>query len=300
MLARLLPGAACLVLLLPAAGGAVTSDEDSSGTGSGTRAGVAAPAAPSGPGGSSASRSAVPSATPRVTRSGERTPAASARPLAGRTIVLDPGHQLGNSRHLAQVNRQVQAGPSRKPCNTTGTSTDAGYPEATFTWQVAQVVKRRLQRAGARVVLTRTSNSRAAWGPCVDARGRAGARAHADLEVSIHADGSYARGARGFHVIAPASLRGWTDDIAAPSRRLALRLRSALGRAGFPRANYIAGGDGLDVRSDLGTLNLSDVPIAMVELGNMRNAAEARRMTSRAGRARYAAALVSGIVGYLR
>ncbi|SFB86950.1 N-acetylmuramoyl-L-alanine amidase [Nocardioides terrae] len=266
---RLLPAVACLALLVPAAADAVTADPPGI-TGSGWAKGAALAARP------------VP------------------HPLEGRTVVLDPGHQLGNSRHLAQINHLVTAGPSRKACNTTGTSTNGGYPEATFTWRVAQVVRRSLQRAGARVVLTRSSNSRAAWGPCVDARGRAGARAHADLEVSIHADGSFARGARGFHVIAPASLRGWTDDIAAPSRRLALTLRAALSRAHFTRANYIAGGDGLDVRSDLGTLNLSDVPVAMVELGNMRDATEARRMTSAAGRKRYARALVAGISHYLR
>jgi N-acetylmuramoyl-L-alanine amidase len=149
------------------------------------------------------------------------------------------------------------------------------------------------------VVLTRSSNSPAAWGPCVDARGRAGAAAHADLTVSLHADGSFAPGAHGFHVIAPAVLPGWTDDVAAPSMRLALALRSALDRAALPRANYLAGGDGLDVRSDLGTLNLADVPVAMVELGNMRDATEARRMRSEAGRARYAGAVVDGIIRYL-
>ncbi|GAA1945798.1 N-acetylmuramoyl-L-alanine amidase [Nocardioides panacihumi] len=272
MLARLLTlGVAGLALLVPAATDAVTTDA---------------------PGGDPVGRAASGSG-PVETRP------ASARPLTGRTVVLDPGHQLGNARHLRQIDRLVTAGPHRKPCNTTGTSTNDGYPEATLTWQVAQLVRRSLERAGARVVLTRSSNSLSAWGPCVDARGRLGGRVHADLTVSIHADGSYARGARGFHVIAPASLRGWTDDIAAPSRRLALALRASLGRARFPRANYIAGGDGLDVRSDLGTLNLSDVPIAMVELGNMRNAGEARRMRSKAGRARYAQALMDGITSYM-
>jgi N-acetylmuramoyl-L-alanine amidase len=274
MLARaLLAGAACLALLAPVASDAVPADPPGVTSTAPVRRAVTLPAPDPAP---------IPD-----------------RPLAGRTVVLDPGHQLGNGRHPAQVDRLVAAGPTRKPCNTTGTSTDAGYPEATFTWQVASAVRAALQRAGARVVLTRTSNSIGAWGPCVDERGRAGARAHADLEVSLHADGSYAPGARGFHVIAPAPLRGWTDDIAAPSRRLALDLRAALDRAGLLRATYIAGGDGLDVRSDLATLNLSDVPIAMVELGNMRDPAEARRMASAAGRDRYARALVAGISRYL-
>ena len=49
-------------------------------------------------------------------------------PLTGRVVVVDPGHQLGNSRHLAQISRLVDAGGFRKACNSTGTATNAGYP----------------------------------------------------------------------------------------------------------------------------------------------------------------------------
>ena len=110
---------------------------------------------------------------------------------------------------------------------------------------------------------------------------------------------SYAPGARGFHVIVPPDRAPWTDDIAAPSMRLAGSLKARLLGKRFVVANYVAGGDGLDVRSDLGTLNLSDVPTAMVELGNMRSATEARVMTSPRGRARYARALVAGVRDFL-
>ncbi|WP_307814294.1 N-acetylmuramoyl-L-alanine amidase [Nocardioides baculatus] len=221
------------------------------------------------------------------------------RPLDGRTIVIDPGHQLGNHRFPQQINRPVPAGGFTKPCNTTGTATDGGYAEATFVWQVSRAVARRLRALGATVVLTRHSNRQDRWGPCVDARGRAGNSIDADLKLSVHADGSYAAGARGFHVIAPADRAPWTDDIFEPSSRLARDVKSGLVAKGFAPANYIAGGDGLDVRSDLGTLNLSDVPTVMVELGNMRSAAEARVMTSAAGRARYARGLVAGVRGFL-
>jgi N-acetylmuramoyl-L-alanine amidase len=225
--------------------------------------------------------------------------ARQARPLAGRVIVLDPGHQVGNSRHPSQVNRLVPAGGSRKPCNTTGTATAGGFPEATFTWRVALLVKARLERLGATVRMTRHSNSVRQWGPCVDVRGRAGNRVRADLKLSIHGDGSLVAGARGFHVIAPADRRPWTHDIYRPSYRLALDTRAALRRHGLRVANYTAGRDGLDVRSDLGTLNLSDVPTVMVELGNMRNSVDAHRMTSRTGRSTYAAGLVAGVRRYL-
>ncbi|MBA3782179.1 MAG: N-acetylmuramoyl-L-alanine amidase [Nocardioides sp.] len=221
------------------------------------------------------------------------------RRLAGRVVVLDAGHQLGNHNYPQQINRPVPAGGFSKPCNTTGTSTNGGYPEATFTWQVTRLVRARLRHLGARVVMVRTTNRQDRWGPCVDVRGRAGNDIDADLKISIHADGSYAAGARGFHVITPASRPGWTADIAPPSASLARDMKRGLKRAGLPVANYIAGGDGIDVRGDLGTLNLSEMPVVMVELGNMRSAAEARRMTSERGRATYAKGLVRGVRSYL-
>ncbi len=221
-------------------------------------------------------------------------------PLAGRVIVVDPGHQLGNHNYPSKINRPVPAGGFTKPCNTTGTATNGGYPEATFAWRVSRVLQHRLERLGATVKLTRTTNSERAWGPCVDVRGRAGNKVHADAKISVHGDGSTTAGARGFHVIAPTDRRPWTHDIYRPSKRLAVDTRAALEHRGLPVANYIAGGDGLDFRSDLGTLNLSDIPTVMVELGNMRNAGDAHRMTSPQGRHRYAAALADALRRFLR
>jgi len=222
--------------------------------------------------------------------------------LAGVTIVIDPGHQLGNHNFPRQTSRLVPAGGFRKPCNSTGTATRSGFPEATFNWRVAVLVRDRLRALGARVIMTRTANRQDLWGPCVDERGRRGNAVSpdgqpADLKISIHGDGH--DGGHGFHVIAPTDRAPWTHDIFRPSRRLALRVRAALYGAGLPYATYVAGGDGLDFRSDLGTLNLSDIPTIMVELGNMRSARDAARMTSRDGRAQYARALVRGARAWL-
>lgn len=229
-----------------------------------------------------------------------RPAVAKAEPLAGRTIVIDPGHQLGNHNFPAQINAPVPAGGFDKPCNTTGTATSGGFAEATFAWRVALRLEAKLEALGARVVLTRKVNSEKRWGPCVDRRGRAGNKIPADLKISIHGDGSFASGAHGFHVIAPTDREPWTDDIYESSRRLALVTRKALVKKDFVYATYIAGGDGLDFRSDLGTLNLSDVPTVMVELGNMKDAGDARVMTSAKGRARYAAALARAVKLFLR
>lgn len=223
---------------------------------------------------------------------------AVAQPLAGVRVALDPGHQLGNHNFPRKINQQVPAGGFTKPCNSTGTATNGGYAEATLNFAVATLVKKRLEALGATVVMTRTKNSQKLWGPCVNKRGRFGELQGADLTVSLHGDGARASG-RGFHVIAPTARKPWTHDIASDSLRLAKALRAGLDARKVPRSNYLASGTGLNVRSDLGTLNMSDVPIAMVELGNMRNAADARRMTTPHGRAVYAAALVLGIRHYL-
>jgi N-acetylmuramoyl-L-alanine amidase len=221
----------------------------------------------------------------------------SAEPLAGRVVVIDPGHQLGNSRFPAKINRPVPAGGFKKPCNTTGTSTNGGYPEATFTWRVSRRLRARLEALGAVVRMTRTTNSYRDWGPCIDDRGRFGGRVGADLTVSVHGDGA-AASTRGFFVIQPGVRRGYTDDIARPSRRLARAVRAGLSAVGF-RASTGYGGDGLDTRYDLGTLNMSDVPVVVVELGNMRNARDARCMTSAACRDRYARGLARGVLAHL-
>ena len=228
------------------------------------------------------------------------TPAAAAtKPLTGRIIAIDPGHQLGNSRHTSQINRQVDAGGFRKPCNTTGTATNAGYPESSFAMSTANYLKARLEALGAKVYLTRTTESYALWGPCIDVRGRFGAKVHADLMVSIHGDGAPSQ-YRGFFVIRPALRKGWTDDIYTRSNTLGQYIRAGLDGVRLARANDY-GGDGLDTRGDLGTLNWSNVPVVMIEMGNMRNAGDAARMSSASSRNNlYAAGLAHGITAYLR
>lgn len=217
-------------------------------------------------------------------------------PLAGATVAVDPGHNGRNWAHPREINRLVDAGTLRKACDTTGTASASGYAEPAFTFDVALRLRRVLRAAGARVVLTRTSN--AGWGPCITERAAIGNRARADAAVSVHADGGPSAG-RGFHVIYPPSIRGLTADIARPSRCLALAMRREYARGtGLPPATYL-GAEGLSVRSDLGGLNLSNVPKVFVETGNMRNRADARLLETPAFRERIAQAIAAGLARFL-
>jgi N-acetylmuramoyl-L-alanine amidase len=216
--------------------------------------------------------------------------------LEGAVIVVDPGHNGRNWAHPEVINDLVDAGTLRKACDTTGTQTASGYTEHAFAFDIALRLRALLRSAGARVVLTRTSDR--GVGPCITERAAIGNRVRADAAISIHADGGSARG-RGFHVIYPPEIRGLTDDIAADSRRLALAIRGAYRTAtGLPFSTY-AGSGGLSARSDLGGLNLSDVPKVLVETGNMRNLADAALLERPAFRRRIAAALAHGLARFL-
>lgn len=148
-----------------------------------------------------------------------------------------------------------------------------------------------------------TQDGDRSWGPCVDERARIGNSAHADAVVSVHADGS-AAGNRGFHVILPASVHSGAADtraIVAPSRDLGERIAGNFVRdTGSAPSNYVGGGTGLDVRSDLGGLNLSTVPKVFIECGNMRDSKDAALLTSGVWRQKAARGISEGIVSFLR
>jgi N-acetylmuramoyl-L-alanine amidase len=217
--------------------------------------------------------------------------------LSGLVVTIDPGHNGGNGAHPDQINEQVAIGNGEtKECDTTGTETGSGYSEAAYTFDVAQKLRRLLKAAGAKVVMTRDDNN--GVGPCIDERAKIGNEAESDAAVSIHADGGPPSG-RGYHVIYPTKIQGLTDDIYGASRRLAIDLRDAFGNVtGLPRANYI-GQNGLDKRSDLGGLRLSDVPKVFIETGNMRNGADAKKLESKSFRGKIAKGIYRGLASFL-
>ncbi|MEU5362663.1 N-acetylmuramoyl-L-alanine amidase [Streptomyces sp. NPDC005925] len=243
--------------------------------------------------------SAAPSSSASVS-AGASVPAGSGS-LRGKVVVIDPGHNPNNFRHASDINRKVNIGTGWKECDTTGTSTNAGYIEAKFTLDVARRMRTLLEQQGATVKFTQDGDR--PYGPCVDERARIGNTARADAVVSIHADGS-AAGNRGFHVILPGGVHAGAADtraVVGPSRDLGERIAGRfLHATDTPPSNYVGRGTGLVTRRDLGGLNLSTVPKVFIECGNMRDSADAAQLTSGAWRQKAARGISEGIVSFLR
>ncbi|WP_327252522.1 N-acetylmuramoyl-L-alanine amidase [Streptomyces sp. NBC_01244] len=246
---------------------------------------------------------AAPTPAPGASAAPAGTPGpAAAKGLAGRTVVIDPGHNTGNFKHTTEINRQVDIGTNRKECDTTGTTTNSGYMEAEFSMDVSRRLRTVLEAKGLKVVLTHEAGKERPFGPCIDERARIGNEAAADAVVSVHADGVSA-GSRGFHVILPAKVKGGGADTAKiiePSRQLGERIAGNFARTtGSAPANYLGSGTGLVVRDDLGGLNLSTRPKVFIECGNMRDAKDAAQLSSPEWRQKAAQGIADGIVGFL-
>ncbi|MBS1846782.1 MAG: N-acetylmuramoyl-L-alanine amidase [Actinobacteria bacterium] len=224
------------------------------------------------------------------------TSAFGATALRGKIIVVDPGHNGGNSAHSAEINQLVPAGGFMKACDTSGTETNDGYTEHAFTWDVSNRLAADLRARGATVFLTRPDDN--GVGPCVNVRGASGGDHDANLAISIHGDGGPADG-RGFHVLPPGGCSGCDNAIDAPSMVFATLLRDTVrAETPMPVSTY-AGQDGIFPRTDLGGLNLSTVPKVFIECGNMRNATDAGLMKDPTFRQQMADAIADAMTRYL-
>jgi N-acetylmuramoyl-L-alanine amidase len=221
--------------------------------------------------------------------------ASAARPLAGKVVGIDPGHNGRNYTDPSFLNHLIWNGREMETCDTTGTETDAGYTEAQFNWNVAGYLAGDLRAEGARIVLTRHSNT--GVGPCVNTRARIIDSAHANVAIDIHADGGPPSG-RGFAILEPVT-DSVNAKVIASSDRFAKVLRSKfLAGTGMPLSTY-DGIDGLQPRDDLAGLNLTTVPKVLIECGNMRNATDAQLLVTASFQKRAAAAMAAAITAFL-
>jgi len=220
-------------------------------------------------------------------------------PMAGEVVAIDPGHDGGNGGDPGFINQPIDGGGFTETCDTAGTQTAGGYTEHAFNFDVATRLDALLTSEGATVVMTRATDN--GVGPCVNTRAAIGNDAHADAAISIHADGGPVTG-RGFDVIAPAPVVSSISNntaIVPASAQLAAEVRSAFAAdTGEPPSDY-SGSNGVDVRNNLGGLNLSTVPKVLIECANMQNPADSALTESPQWRQQAAQGLADGITAFL-
>lgn len=210
---------------------------------------------------------------------------ASARPV----VVIDPGHDLRANLATEPIGPGSATRKIKDGGGTRGVVT--GIREADLVLDVSLRLRTQLERAGVRVVLTRSTTAGTSMGNV--ARARVANRAGAALFLRVHADGHPDRAVRGTHTLYPALRAGWTDDVRPASLRAARLVQAELVRAlGFPDR-------GLQERADFTGFNWADVPVILVELGFMTNPVEDRALTRGSGRAAAALGLCRGTLRFL-
>ena len=214
-------------------------------------------------------------------------PAGAAQPRS--IVVIDPGHDL----HANSATEPIGPGSSTRKIKDGGGTRGvvSGLTEAELNMRVALGVRKLLEAAGIRVVMTRATTSGTSMGNV--ARARIANRAGAALFLRVHADGSTDPRARGTHTLHPVLRRGWTDDVYASSKRAARIVQTEMvGALGFPNR-------GLQERADFTGFNWADVPVILVEMGFMTNPAEDRQLSTSAYHRRAAIGLCRGTLRFL-
>ncbi len=204
-------------------------------------------------------------------------------------VVIDAGHDLRGNSETEPIGPGSSTRKIKDGGGTRGVA--SGLSEAELNMRVAARLRPLLERAGVRVVMTRTRTAGTSMGNI--ARARIANRAEAGLFLRIHADGSTDPSARGSHTLYPALRAGWTDDVYADSKRAARIVQSELvGALGFPDR-------GLQERSDFTGFNWADVPVVLVEMGFMTNRADDRLLATEEYQRRAAIGLCRGTLRFL-
>jgi N-acetylmuramoyl-L-alanine amidase len=216
------------------------------------------------------------------------TTSTTAKSSSGLVVVIDPGHQAQANLDLEPIGPGSSQQKAKVSSGTAGVVT--GIPESRFNLTVGLKLRDSLAAHGITVVMTRTTQN-------VDIsnieRAQIANQAGADLFVRIHADGNSNSAVNGIHVLYPASIAGWTDDIAAESKRAAVLAQNAL------IAATGATDRGIDARSDMTGFNWSDVPVIIPELGFMTNPTEDRLLATSAYQDKLVSALTQAILAFL-
>ncbi|NLE74977.1 MAG: N-acetylmuramoyl-L-alanine amidase [Actinobacteria bacterium] len=209
--------------------------------------------------------------------------------VSGAVVVIDPGHQGPADLSYEPIGPGSSTTKYKMSKGTYGTVT--GLPESEVNLAISLRLRDELEARGIVAIMTRTSENvnisnieRAQMANEADAR----------LLIRIHCDAFHNSLTHGIHVLYPACIEGWTDDIYLASRRAAQLAQAALVAA------TNANDRGLCEREDMTGFNWSNVPVIMPELGFMTNPEEDQLLATPTYQQKLAVALAEATVRFLK
>lgn len=193
--------------------------------------------------------------------------------LAGKLIVIDPGHGTANGLGIIDP----------------GAMGASGLTEREVVMDISAKVAALLTEKGAKVILTRTTQS---TNLTLDGRVQLANSVNADLFVSIHANASFNRNASGTstYYYAPAS-----DPVLGPQRAQRVRL------AQLVQQSLVAHGQRKNlgiIQSSFKVIRETNMPSILVETAFISNSTEEKLLADAAFRAKMVRGIVEGIERY--
>lgn len=205
----------------------------------------------------------------------------------GFVVCIDPGHQSrGNSAH-----EPIGPGASTTKAKVTGgtTGVTTGIPEYQLTLDVGLMLQKELESRGYQVIMTRTSNN---VNISNSERAAVANNAGADAFIRIHANGGGAS-SQGALTMCQTAKNPFNANLYNESYALSQAVLK----------NFVAatGAKNLGVSrvDNMSGINWCQVPVTIIEMGFMSNAAEDRNMADPSYRQKMVLGMANGIDEYL-
>ena len=201
-----------------------------------------------------------------------------------RVVCIDAGHQSKGNNAQEPIGPGAAQTKAKVAGGTRGVAT--GVPEYQLTLDVAMKLQSELQSRGYTVIMCRTSHDvNISNAERAEIANNAGAGAF----LRLHGNGAGSGEASGAETLAPSSSNPYCSGIAAQSQALSKTVLDGLCAATGAKNR------GVKITDNMSGINWSRVPVTIVEMGYMTNAAEDAQMQDPSYQAKLAKGMADGV-----
>jgi len=231
----------------------------------------------------------TPSPTPETpTPTPAPTPTPTPTPFSnGLIVAIDPGHQAVGNYNLEPVGPGATTQKAKVASGTRGVST--GVPEYRLNLDISLQLRDELIERGYTVVMIRETND---VNISNAERAKLATDAGADIFVRVHANGNENSSVRGMLMISTSRNNPFVSHLYADNRALSEAILEAM------VAETGANNRGIVEMDDMSGSNWSTIPVTIIEMGFMTNAAEDELMQTADYQHKIVIGIANGIDNY--